>query len=385
MFKMGVGHSDELNVDACIAEVLSQSVDGLNGAEPRGGLLFAAHDMDHKQLLSGICKAYPGLELAGCTTGGEISSVMGFQEDSVTLALFASDVVDFAAGIGVNASRDAMAACQEAVAQARTKSAQDPVLCITMPDGLTFNAADAVRGLKEALGEQVIVLGGTAGDQMEMKATYQFCGDQVHQDAVPVLLFSGPLVCSAGVASGWKPLGETAKITKAEGNIVYEIDGKPAIEFYRHYFGPNVRPTSESPLAVFDEDGESFYLRAFFFHDEEAGTITFAGEVPEGATVRLASASREGVLEGTAKSLAQALDGYRGDSAPEAALLFSCAGRKVILGTRVGEELDIVRSQVDADLPLCGFYCYGEIGPVGRTRNSQFHNQTFVSVMLGTR
>ena len=152
MFKMGVGHSEELDVDACVAEVLSQSIQGLDGAEPRGGLLFATHEMDHEQLLCGICKAYPGLELSGCTTGGEISSVMGFQEDSVTLALFASDVVDFTAGLGTNASQDAMAACQAAVAQARAKTNRDPVLCITMPDGLTFNAADAVRGLKQALG-----------------------------------------------------------------------------------------------------------------------------------------------------------------------------------------------------------------------------------------
>jgi len=385
MFKMGVGHSDDLNVEACVAELLSQAVAGLDGAEPGGGLLFAAYDMDHQPLLSRIHEAYPDLELAGCSTGGEVSSVMGFQDDSVTLALFASDVVDFTTGIGVNASQDAMAACREAVAQARKKSDQDPVLCIAMPDGLTFNSADAVRGLKQALGEGVLVLGGAAGEQFEMKATYQFCGGRVHQDAVPILLFSGPLVCSAGVASGWKPLGETAKITRAEGNVVYEIDGEPAIAFYRHYFGPNVRPTADSPLAVFDDDGESFYLRAFFFHDEETGTVTYSGEVPEGATVRLATASREGILEGTAQSLAQALDGYRGDSAPQAALLFSCAARKVILGTRVGEELDIVRARVDADMPLCGFYCYGEIGPVGQTRDSQFHNQTFVSVMLGTR
>ena len=161
---------------------------------------------------------------------------------------------------------------------------------------------------------------------MEMKATYQFCGDQVHQDSVPVLLFSGPLVCSAGVASGWKPLGETAKITKSEGNVVYEINGKPAIEFYRHYFGPNVSPTVDSPLAVFDEDGESFYLRAIFFHDAETGTVTFSGEVPEGATVRLASASREGVLEGTASSLAQALERL-----PEG---FESAGRTRVLMRR---------------------------------------------------
>ncbi len=385
MFKMGVGHSDELNIDACVAEVLAQTAAALDGEKPQGGLLFAAIDMDHERLLAGINQAYPAIQLIGCTTDGEVSSVMGFQEDSVTLAVFASDVVEITAGVGRHACQDAVAACQEAVAQARAKSTQEPVMCITTPDGLTFNVADAVRGLQAALGEQVIVLGGAAGDQREFKATYQFCRDEVHQDAVPVLLFSGPLVYSAGVASGWKPLGESAQITKSEGKVVHEIDGKPAIDFYHHYFGRNVGGSKGTPLAVFEKDGDGYYLRAFFFHDEDAGTVTFAGEVPEGATVQLTDASREGLLEGTADSLRQALDAYRGDSAPEAALFFCCAGRKAILGTRTGEELDIIRSRVDVNLPLYGFYCYGEIGPVGQSHESRFHNQTFVSVMLGTR
>ena len=109
MFKMVVGHSDDIDADTAIAEALEQCAGALGGESPQGGLLFSAFDMDHAQLLAGINHAYPNVQLVGCTTDGEMSSVLGFQEDSIALALFASDVVDVTAGVGRDVSRHAAA------------------------------------------------------------------------------------------------------------------------------------------------------------------------------------------------------------------------------------------------------------------------------------
>ena len=324
----------------------------------------------------------------GCTTAGEVSSVLGFREDSVTLCLFASDSVDMTAGVGKDAVGDPLAACEEAVAQAKAKTTKDPTLCITTPDNVAAAEGDIVPRLLETLGGGISVLGGAAGSQAFEVTPRQFFCDQVLRESVPVLLFSGPLDYAAGVATGWKPLGKVGRVTKSEGNLVQEIDGEPALSFYQNYLGADATSGETHiaiPLAVFEEGSGDFYLRAPIAYDENAGTASFLGSVPEGASVQLTLASPENILEGTEESLARALSGYPGSSEPEAALFFSCAVRKLLLGTRAAKELDIVRSRLGDHVPVCGFYAFGEIGPVGSSGTSRFHNETLVTLLLGTK
>ena len=390
MFKMVVGHSDELETDDAVAEALEQCASALEGERPQAGLLFSAFHEGCEQMVAAVNRAHPGIQLVGCTTAGEMSSVLGFQEDSITLCLFVSDSVDMTAGVGTDASGDPLAACREAVAQAKAKTTKDPALCITTPDNIAAAEGDIVTRLLEAFGEGVSILGGASGysGQEVWSTTRQFCCDQVLENSVPVLLFSGPLDYATGVATGWKPLGKVGRVTKSDGNVVQEIDGQPALRFYQSYLGADATSGETHagiPLAVFEEGGEDFYLRAPIAYDEAAGTATFLGSVPQGASVQLTLASPENILEGTQESLARALSGYPGSSEPEAALFFSCAVRKMLLGTRASKEFDIVRSRLGDQVPLCGFYAFGEIGPVGSAQTSRFHNETLVTLLLGTK
>jgi len=386
MFFSVVGHSDDIDADGALAELIEQCTAELGDRTPRAGIMFAGHEMDHAVLLGGVCDAWPGIELIGCTTDGELSSRLGFRQDSVVLVLFGSDRIEFTAGIGQDLSGDVAGSCRRAIAAARDKATQAPTICLALPESLTSSGQAVVEALSDALGGDVPVFGATSGDGYELKKTYQFCGRDVYHDSVPVLLLSGPLVYSAAVASGWEPLGEPGVVTSSDYTVLYAIDGQPAMEFFRRFLGPDGAPTPEFPLAILDEHGAVECLRtALFEHDGEAGAITFLSEVREGARVQITTADRAGILSGCSASVEKAFADYPHGKSPEVALVFSCCCRRLLLGTRTKEEMGIVESVLGAGFPVVGFYGYGEIGPPESSDCvSRFHNEAFVSLILGT-
>jgi hypothetical protein len=377
MFKVAVGHSDDVDSRDAADELVEQCTAQLGGRSPQAGLLFAAIEHDHGAVLARINDAYPELALIGCTTDGEVSSLAGFAEDSITLMLFDSDTVSITAGIGRGVREDPDGAARHAVDMARAGLDVSTGLCIAVPEGLGTDTAGMLRGLKSALGDQVPICGGMSGDQLRFKETYQFFGREVLSDALPVLLFSGPLKVSYAVDNGWNPIGARHTVTESRGNLVLSIDDKPASDLYTHYFEEH---SVHYPLAVFLDGSDDFYLATPAGFD--GGTIICQNTVPEGATVQLAEASRDDIIGGAAASVRQALAAF-GDTPPAAGLLFSCAGRRASLGTRTNEEYQNLASLVERSLPLSGFYTYGELCPMPGDVTTQSHNCGFVTVLLG--
>lgn len=386
MFFSVIGHSDDIDADRALVELVDQCTAELDDRTPQAGIMFAGHEMDHEVLLGGVCDAWPGIELIGCTTDGELSSRLGFRQDSVVLVLFGSDRIEFAAGLGEDLSGDVPGACGRAVAAARDKSDHPPALCLALPESLTASGQAVVEALSNTLGGDVPVFGATSGDGYELTKTHQFCGRDVYTDAVPVLLLSGPLVYSAAVESGWEPLGDPGVVTSSDYTTVHEIDGRPAMEFFRRFLGPDGAPTPEFPLAILDEQGAVECLRtALSEHQDESGAITFLSEVREGARVQITTADRAAILAGCSASVEKAFADYPHGKSPELAMVFSCCCRRLLLGTRTKEEMGIVESVLGSDFPVVGFYGYGEIGPPDSTDCvSKYHNETFVSLILGT-
>ncbi|MCW5317806.1 hypothetical protein GTQ43_29725 [Nostoc sp. KVJ3] len=383
MFKTVVGHSNDPDSLSAVEEVIQQCANSLAGDIPKAGILFSAIDFEHPLILQQIYQAFPGIELIGGTTDGEISSVLEFQQDSITLMLFCSDEVEIHAGVGRKVSSDPIAVTKQAVEQAQAKSTATPSLCLTHPESLTISGVSILNGLKLALGQNVPIFGGLAGDQSRYQNTYQFFQTEVLSDSVPILLFSGTILFSHGVASGWNPIGQTSQVTKVDKNILYEIDGKPALDFYHHYLGL-LPPSMEYPLAVFERDGDKFYIRAPIAYNQQSGSITFFADIPDKAIIQIAEAGYEDILAASKASFMNALDNYPG-AEPSAVLFFSCVARRQILGTRAKEEYQNTKLCWANHLPGCGFYSYGEIAPIDRISQTQFHNETFVTLILGTR
>ena len=385
MFFVAVGQSEELDAESVLEDLEQQCARQLDGRVPQAGIVFAAIDVEHEALLAGLAARWPGLELIGCTTDGELSSERGFCEDSVSLILFGSDAAKITAGLGRQVSADIPTASAAALDQALGKTELPARFCIAVPESLTTSGQQIVAALQGRLGPDVPLFGGGAADQWRMKGTRQFFGTEVVSDAIPVLVFSGALLSSHAVASGWRPLGEPGLVTRASGPFLFEIDGRPPLEFYRRRLGQDAAISPEFPLAVLDQTGQMQYLRAGWgAPGPEPGSVMYTGDVPQGVQVQIAIANRDAILEGCRQAVDSAFNAYPRGKTPEAALVFSCAARKLLLGTRTSDEADIVRQTLGAKVPVCGFYGYGEIGPPSDASAAEYHNETFVFLLMGS-
>ncbi len=383
MFKVVVGHSIDPDSKMAIDEVISQCRQQLADVIPQAGILLSALDFDHGLILQQIQATFPGIALIGGTTVGEMSSMMDFQEDSLSLMLFASDEVEIRAGVGLEVSKDAIAATQQAIPDL---NGADAKLCYTVSEGLGVDGVAIVNGLQTALGSHVPIFGGMAGDGWKFQQTYQFFGEQVLSDAVTTLVFSGNLIVSCGVATGLHPIGNRGTVTKAQGNTVHTVDNQSIKHFYTQYFGDtsidDVGGAWGGSLAVFEPGEDNFYVRGPNSQDEASGSMDYFGQIPEQAQIQLTESNTEDLLEAASQALKKAQASYQGNQ-PSAALIVSCAARMKSLGTRTREEHAIAQS-VLGKLPNLGFHAYGEICPLNSTGRSFFHNETFTTVLLGT-
>lgn len=391
MFKVVVGHSDDPDSQSAIESILEQCLEDLTHILPQAGILFAAIDFEHALILKHIHQAFPNLELIGCTTDGEMSSELGFQQDSLTLMLFCSDTVQIRAGVGYETLKDPTASAQQAVQQAVQQGSAEPKLCIALPSSYTANGSITsgeamMAGLTLALGEQVPVVGGTAGDQYRFKTTHQFFRTEVLTDALPILIFSGNIQFSYGTACGCVPTEYKGIVTKAQGTVVYEIDGKPALEFYQRYLGDRP-PTAKNPLAVYeagiDLPYSPRYIRVPNASDAEVGSVQFLGDIPEQSLVQITDITSDELISAAKTSFQTALARYPGTT-PAAVLLFSCCCRRWLLGTRAKEEYQVVKDALASTIPACGFYTYGEFSPLEPQGKTYYHQETFVTLLIGT-
>ncbi|MES9897895.1 MAG: FIST N-terminal domain-containing protein [Sedimenticola sp.] len=387
MFISAVGHSEDPDAQGAMDEIREQCEKTLSGHKPKAGIVYAAIDFDHEELLTIIDEFWPGLELIGCTTDGEVSSELGFSEDSIVLLLFASDTIDITAGIGEGLKDDTKTACREAVEMASAKSEKDSALCITLPDVLTGSGQVVVDSLVAELGKSIPLIGGAAGDQWQFQKTFQFYGKRVLSGAVPVLLFSGPLEYSFSLGLGCSLLGSEGSVTKSEGALLLEVDNKPAADYYRKMIGESATIGFEFPLAVLSEDGGIDYLRtpAGDF-DPETGAVALFGDIKEGSKIRPSMISRDSALASSAQAGETVVSEYPSGQQPSVALIFSCAGRKMLLGTRTQEEPNGLDGMLDSTIPYAGFYTYGEICPsIPIEDGAKLHNHSLVVALLGER
>ena len=388
MFRMAIGHSDDVDLASALGAAFAECEEGLAGAVPKAGLLIGAWGNDHQFAIDRVRARYPGIELAGSTSAGEMSSVLGFRDDSVALALFASDAIDIVVGLGRNLKADCLAATRQAVEEATAKTSLPPRLCMVLSTIGGVEASVILGALRTALGPGVPIVGGGAAPrdpslEADGATSREFAGDILTGDALAILLFAGPLAFSFGVETGWRLVGPRAKITRTSDAGVLEIDGHPAVEFYERYLGAG-RPPVANPLAVFEPGSDRFYLRTPITYDRDQGSISFFGAVPEGASVQLTMAATDEIFDGAKASFAEALGAFPRGARPEAALLFSCATRKFLLGTRAGREIELAREVLGDAVPIAGMYCMGEIAPMASGDMTRFHNATMVSVLLGS-
>lgn len=386
MFKMAVGHSDDVDPGDAIEIAIGQCRTALDGLTPQAGLLFAAFDSFEPSIVDSVRRAFPGISIVGSTSAAELSSVSGYQEDSILLAVFASDVVDVTVGLGAGLSHDVDAACRAAVSQAMAATGRDPALCIVLTEGLMGDPQLALEVLAHALPAGVEIVGGASArhDFSSAVPGFQCCDDRVVQDGIALLLFSGPIAYATATGTGWRTIGVQGVVTRSGMGGIDEIDGRPATEFLARYLDVTGPASYGNPLAVVETGDAESYLRAIVGSDPASGAVHVFGSVPVGAAVQLTTADTDDILAGTSAALGRAMADFPAEATAEGALIFSCAVRRYLLGSRTQEEARLARSEFGASIPLAGLYCYGEIGPVSGARASRYFQESFVALLLGT-
>ena len=386
MLTMAVGHSDDVDAGVAIAAAIEQCRAALAGRTPTAGMLISVYETFDASLVAAVRAAFPGVHVMGTSSAAEVSSVEGFLEDSLTLALFASDTADITTGLGAGLGVDVDAACRAAVAEAQPATGLEPKLGVVFAESLVQDPQVTLDAMARALPPGVMLVGGGSArrDLATLTPTFQFCDDRIAQDGVALLLFSGQVAFSVAVGTGFRVLGPPGVVTRSEHGVVGEIDGRPATEFLAPYLDQTGPAAFGNPLAVAEVGTDGSYLRAIVGSDPTTGAVSLFGSVPVGATVQLTTANTDDILAGTKDALARATADFPADAHPEAALMFSCMVRKSLLGSRTRVEAELAGAEFGSTFPLVGLYCAGEVGPIRGDATSSFLNETFVTVLLGT-
>lgn len=385
MLKMAIGHSDDVDASDAIAAAIEECRAGLDGMTPQAAILIVAYEAFEPSMLAAVNEAFPGTSVAGASSAAEMSSVGGFKEDSVSLTAFASDEIDITVGFARGLGDDVDATARAAAMDAMTRTKLEPKACVVLAENFVTDPQRTVNALAEALPHGVVIVGGGSGRgrTSEMQPTLQFGGGEVADDGLAILLFSGPVAIATAVGTGWKTIGRRGTVTGSAQGLVEAIDGRPAAEFVSRYVGELGAGLAGTPLAVFESSGEGFYLRTMMPWSGGDPGMVIMGTIPEGCEVQLTTANTDEILAGARSSVARALADFPAGATPEAALVFSCAIRKGLLGSRTHVESELVQSVLGASIPVSGLYCYGEIGPIGDS-GSRLLNETFVTLLLGT-
>lgn len=353
--------------------------------------VFGAGSYNQQELLSGINSAADGIPVVGCTTSGEISSAC-LTTDSVVVLPMRSDTIRFHTASVTNVSRDSFAAGVKLGEKFKNLNYRYLQL---FSDGLTGDATDIIEGVKQVLGKDVPISGGTAGDSGDFVKTYQYDGDQLLTDALVGVAFEGDFSFGTGVGHGWFPVGIAKQVTKAASNVVYELDGQPALKVYEKFLGHHASMLPavgvEYPLGLLgvqeksDED-DYFLCRATMGVDRAKGSITFAGAVPQGSYVKMTMGNEPDIIRAAQKATEGALQNIKSQNAsaqPKVIFMYSCMARKMVLGSKTEQEINLIRELVGKDVPIIGFYTYGEYAPVGKAQESHFHNETIALTIVG--
>ena len=328
-------------------------------------------------LLHDIRTRYPNALLVGCSTAGEICDTRVRDGSlSVSAASFEHTRLDLAeTRIDADGSR--------AAGKRLARKLDQPGLAhvLVLSDGLQVNGTELVAGLRENLPPGVAVTGGLAGDGNRFSQTLVCVQGIGEEGRIAAVGFYGDrLKVGYGSLGGWDSFGPERLITRSSGNVLFELDGQSALALYKKYLGEHAAGLPATgllfPLALRSgaEQGDGL-VRTILSIDEQAQSMTFAGDMPEGSYARLMKANFDRLVDG---AVAAATVGSQslGSAAPQLAVLISCVGRKLVLKQRVEEEVEGVRNVFGAGAALTGFYSYGEIAPHLPLGRCELHNQT---------
>jgi len=325
-----------------------------------------------------IKSLYPNAEIVGCSTSGEIYQEEILNNSIVCTAIYFENTSIKVVCEHIDSMEESFRIGASLVGQLESDNLAH-VLVIS--EGLNINGSELTKGINFQLEDKVSVTGGLAGDQADFNETVIVHNQPGIKNIVLAVGFYGKNIqIGYGSLGGWDSFGVDRLVTKSVSNILYEVDGQPALALYKKYLGSYAANLPSSallfPLSLNQNDSVAPVVRTILSIDEEKGSMTFAGDIPEGSYVRLMKANFEKLIDGACNAAEMSKMNLK-NNVPDLAILISCVGRKLVMKQRVEEELYSVREVFGESTCMTGFYSYGEIGPVEPSeKHCELHNQT---------
>lgn len=341
-------------------------------------LLFGATPvLKNQSQLQLLRQVYPQAHFLGCSTAGEIYGTQVSDGALVATAVQFEHTQVKSHAIQIEPGETSL---QAGIRLAEAFPPAGLVHVFVLSDGLQVNGSDLVKGLLQQLPQEVTITGGLSGDDSRFHETWVMCDRKLDQRLVAAIgLYGNHLKVGYGSLGGWSPFGPKRIVTKSQGNVLYELDGRSALDLYKKYLGDYAKDLPATgllfPLSLYDAAGDNSVVRTILAVDEAAQSLTFAGDVPEGSLVQLMQANFDRLVDG-AIAAAQASLIPLSPQPPDLAILISCVGRKLVLKQRVEEEVEGVQEVMGESTTLTGFYSYGEIAPNIQGNFCELHNQT---------
>jgi hypothetical protein len=366
----------------------SAAGDALVHDDPKLLIVFCSRSHNLRPLLRQIRERAGDVPLIGCTTAGQIATD-GPSDGGVVVAALGGKGFAVRTTVAAEASRNLREAGAYVARSLPDRADLPHRVVLLLSDGLAGDQQEIVRGAHGVLGAAVPLVGGCAGDDLQMSRTFQFYDDRVLTDSVVAAGIASDAPLGVGVRHGWRRVGEPMLVTSSRSNRVYTLDDRPALDAYLKHLGVTgpASPDQEAlarlalthPLGLSRSNGED-QVRFIGGGDFAERSLSCIAEVPQGALVW--------IMEGDARSVLEATDAACGDSLaalggrpPLGLIAFDCIARRAVLGES-GIKSEIGRlTAMASGAPVAGCYTYGEIA---RTRGVRgFHNQTLVLLSIG--
>jgi hypothetical protein len=388
--KVGTAAAVHPGAKTAVAKAVQKASLRLEGEKATYGFLFASPDMDFGAALA-TARELTGAEIIGCTTAGEITED-GLVHGGVALMLVRADVtthVRFARGLKADPAQTALKLSEGLHEVKRAAAAIDHrhLTSVLLTDGLGGAGERLVSdlyGARVQAGTQIV--GGAAGDEGRFSATIVGGASEVGSDAAVAMHIFSASPWGTGVDHGLQPTTKQMRVTKAEGNVVFEIDGKPAFSAYEKHAaerGIQLSRDNAGPYMIANELGVHFFERIGRARAPLSvgrdGSLACAGDIPRGSMVSILDGDADRMVQAAKSAANEARAALRGQE-PAGVLLFDCVCRGMILKSSFYREVEAVRA-VFGDVPIAGFLTYGEIAR-SQDRLEGWHNTTAVVVAI---
>jgi hypothetical protein len=392
----GVGTSHHHNPNVAGREAAEQALKEAGLNRPEFVFMFASIGYDQRSLLRAVRESTGGAPLTGCSAEGTIDGDDADESNfSVVVTVISSEELQWTNGLAKGLNADSRAVGQRVAEDLVPHLSSDTIGLFVFPDGLNLTLYDFFAGLEENLPSErfLPMWGGGAGNNFSVETpTYQYCDDEVVSNGVSYALLSGEAQVSWAISHGMVPLGGKRKVTRSKGNVIYEINGKPAVEVLKEYLPEHAliedrdwMPYAISLALIFEAPSymkdEEYVVRGVPGVRMADGSITVQTEVPEGTSVWFSSRDKEKISTRFNQMAAQIKE-QLGDEKPKLVFQFECSTRGKLL-FREQEKQEIFRrfrQSVSLDAPWAGFYTIGEIGPVEEHNDRHFYTSVVLAL-----